>query len=336
MPAPPVALRRGLLACACALAVLALAPRPALAAPSAATTVAASVVANARTLIGAPYAYIGDDPTAGFSCIGFVHYLYAQAGISVPYDLNAAYAAGPQVKKADLQLGDLVFFGGTVWDGLSHVAIYAGDDQIIGADNYTTGVELTRLSDPYWQGHYVGATRPWAALALPAPQPSPAPPPAPAPPPVHPGETLAATTAGTMYTGPGYTYPAFDRVLPRVTLRVVRLQGSWTNVVYRGAGSDDYGWIDRRYLNSCTLIRRAVPSHAPASRSAQKLRSAVVMPSLLFLRAGPGRNRTVVAQLRAGQFVTLLGAQGSWERVRSGSVTGWALGRWLAIAPTRV
>src|SRR5579875_743450 len=147
MPLPPRrALRRALCTCACVLALLLYLPRPALAAQPIAATLAASVVADARALIGSPYAYIGDDPSTGFSCIGFVYYLYAQVGVRLPYDLNAAYAAGPRVSVADLQPGDLVFFAGTVWSGLSHVAVYAGDDGIIRADNYTTGVELTRPS----------------------------------------------------------------------------------------------------------------------------------------------------------------------------------------------
>src|SRR5690349_13708406 len=34
----------------------------------------AAIVATAQQYLGYPYAYIGDDPSTGFSCIGFVHF----------------------------------------------------------------------------------------------------------------------------------------------------------------------------------------------------------------------------------------------------------------------
>lgn len=344
------AIRRALLCCACLLALLTLTPHPAAAAPPTATiaattaatvaTAAQAVVAAARALIGSPYAYIGDDPSTGFSCIGFVHYLYAQVGVAVPYDLNAAFGAGPRVAADGLQPGDLVFFGGTVWSGLSHVAVYAGADEIIGADTYATGVELTRLSDPYWTAHYVGATRPLDALApqpAPSPQPTPSPPPTPAPTPpaspgplVYTGETLAGRTAAVVYTGPGYSYPALDRLLPRVIVRVVRRQGTWTNVVYQGPGSDDYGWVDRAYVQACAPLKTATPGHSHKSKVTRRQRTAVVMASLLFVRQGPARDRPVLARLHRGQRVALLTTRGAWAQVHLAGVTGWAFGRWLA------
>ncbi len=241
------------------------------------------VVATARSLVGSPYAYIGDDPGTGFSCIGFVHYIYAQIGINVPYDLGVAHISEPRVGFAHLQPGDLVFFSNTVWIGLSHVALYAGDGQIIGADTYTTGVEVTRLSDPYWLAHYSGATRPLAALAAtpqapqvtatprPTAAPNPTPPrptatphptptatvaPAPTPtmaPAVRVGDLLRARIAGAAYSGPGYIYPRIDRLAPRTSMRVTGMQGTWANVAYQTDGVEYDGWIDRRYLAQCIV-----------------------------------------------------------------------------------
>src|SRR5579884_2053298 len=74
---------------------------------------AAAIVATAEQYLGYPYAYIGDDPSTGFSCIGFVHFVFAQHGVYVPEDLSKAFASAPQVAQADLQPGDLVFFQNT-------------------------------------------------------------------------------------------------------------------------------------------------------------------------------------------------------------------------------
>jgi len=223
-----------------------------------------AVVALAHALLGEPYAYIGDDPSTGFSCIGFVHYLYAQAGVDVPYDLNLAYAAGRHVDAAHLQPGDLVFFSGTVWDGLSHVAVYAGDGAMIGADNYQTGVELTLLSEPYWRAHYTGATRPLAgsatipvALPIAAPIATPAPP---TPLVLHfsfqTGERLRARAAGDVYSGPGYTYQRIDRLGVGSPFDIVQVQAGWANVVYHTPDTDYYGWVDAPYLARCIVVSR--------------------------------------------------------------------------------
>ena len=111
---------------------------------------ATAIVATAEQYLGYPYAYVGDDPSTGFSCIGFVHFVFAQHGVYVPEDLSKAYASAPPVAQADLQPGDLVFFQNTVWTGISHVDLYVGDGKMIGADTFQTGVQWDALGDAYW------------------------------------------------------------------------------------------------------------------------------------------------------------------------------------------
>lgn len=252
-----VRLRRAL-ACLTLAAVLlgsALVPAARLARATASTpaAVASIVIARARSLLGAPYAHIGDDPHTGFSCIGFIHYLYAQVGIDVPYELNAAYGAHPRVDPSSLEPGDLIFFSNTVWAGLSHVALYIGGGAIIGADNVKTGVELTTLSDPYWLSHYTGATRPLAVLpgggaSFSASSPLPGLN-------VAGGEKLKSRRAGgIVYSGPDYNYPAIDRLSRGMALQVMRTQGLWTDVFYRNAGGEFAGWVDARYLVGCAIV----------------------------------------------------------------------------------
>lgn len=330
-------IRRLLLALALVIGLIALVPRSAQAVSPAvplATPATTAVIAAARALLGAPYAYIGDDPAIGFSCIGFVHYVFGRIGVYVPYNLDLAYAAGPRVR-GSLQPGDLVFFSNTVWRGLSHVALYAGDDEVIGADNFATGVELTHLSSPYWAAHYTGATRPLAGITTPL-RPIVEPPPVPAPAvTVRAGQLLSGGTTGDVYSGPGYGYQRIDHLPPRASLRVVRVAAPWADVSYRGSGSDYYGWVDSSYLAGCHAVPQPAsprPARLTAQRTARPTAPAslVVTATAMFLRSGPSTSAPILRALMHGQRVTLLERRGGWDRVRVGAVTGWAYAHWLA------
>ncbi|WP_062516150.1 C40 family peptidase [Demequina gelatinilytica] len=88
-------------------------------APSASVTAAISgsaVIAEASKYVGTPYVSGGSTP-AGFDCSGFVSYVYAQLGISLPRSSGAYYSVGTRVSNP--QPGDIIVSPG-------HVAIYAG------------------------------------------------------------------------------------------------------------------------------------------------------------------------------------------------------------------
>lgn len=98
------------------------------------------IVDIARTKIGSPYVYGAAGPNA-FDCSGFTSWVYAQAGISIPRTSQAQAAAGQRVAISDLQPGDIVVYYG----GASHVAIYAGNGQIIDALNSGSPVSYRDL-----------------------------------------------------------------------------------------------------------------------------------------------------------------------------------------------
>jgi len=228
---------------------------PVPATPGSAIPSAGTVLTTAQQYVGYPYAYIGDDPSTGFSCIGFAHYVFAQSGVYVPEELGKAYGSAPHIDENLLQPGDLVFFQNTVWDGISHVDLYVGDGKMIGADSFQTGVQWDNLDDSYWQDHYLGATRPLSnptgTLLDPSATQTPSGPSL--TPPNGPtlavavGATLSPKGTATVYSGPAASYAALDTVKPETTLTTVQTQGQWVNVSYDGG--DQYGWVRGRDLD---------------------------------------------------------------------------------------
>ncbi len=88
-----------------------------------------AVLEIAARYVGVPYAAGGSTPEA-FDCSGFVSYVYAQLGISLPHSSSGIKAAGTVVSRADALPGDLIWSPG-------HISIYAGgNDQI---DSPTAG-----------------------------------------------------------------------------------------------------------------------------------------------------------------------------------------------------
>lgn len=96
--------------------------------------------------MGAPYVWAAGGPGA-FDCSGLVMWAYAQAGISLPHYSGAQYAMTTRISRAQLQPGDLVFWGGA---GSEHVAIYIGGNQLLHTYRPGIGVTITQL-DGWWK-----------------------------------------------------------------------------------------------------------------------------------------------------------------------------------------
>ena len=110
------------------------------------------VVGIAMQYLGTPYRWGGASPS-GFDCSGFVMYVFAQVGISLPHNAAAQYGYGSSVSRDQLQPGDVVFF-----NGLGHNGIYVGGGSFIHSPHTGDVVKISSLSG-WYASTYVGARR---------------------------------------------------------------------------------------------------------------------------------------------------------------------------------
>jgi cell wall-associated NlpC family hydrolase len=109
------------------------------------------VVGIARQQLGKPYVWGAAGPNS-FDCSGLMMYCYAQMGISLPHSSAAQIGSGQFVSQANLEPGDLVFFGSPI----HHVGMYIGSGLMIHAPH---SGDVVKVSSAF-RGDYAGASRP--------------------------------------------------------------------------------------------------------------------------------------------------------------------------------
>lgn len=108
------------------------------------------IVSIAESLVGSPYRYGGSSPTKGFDCSGLVYYTHQQLDITVPRTTKQQSRHRPAKNLASAKPGDILFFR-IYGNSVSHVGIYAGNDQFIHAPKSGKYVSYASINEPYWR-----------------------------------------------------------------------------------------------------------------------------------------------------------------------------------------
>lgn len=125
--------------------------------PDRSQNMGARAAAVALQQVGVPYLY-GGSTTRGFDCSGLVQYSYGRAGKNVPRTTGQLWSATSTVRRADLQIGDLIFF--SIEGKMSHVGMYIGDQQFVHAPSSGKTVTVGRLTSAYYSSAFIRAGRP--------------------------------------------------------------------------------------------------------------------------------------------------------------------------------
>jgi cell wall-associated NlpC family hydrolase len=112
---------------------------------------AARAVALAKTQLGVPYLWAGDDPSTGFDCSGLLEWAWRGVGKVLPHSAELMYQVTRRMAVADLQPGDFIFYGSPI----HHVSMYVGGGQMIEAPHTGAFVRIASI----YRSDLVGAGR---------------------------------------------------------------------------------------------------------------------------------------------------------------------------------
>jgi len=112
--------------------------------------------------LGKPYQWGGTSPKTGFDCSGLVWYAYKDlVKFKIPRTANEMYHLrdAASIKRDQLEKGDLVFFRINGRGTADHVGVYLGGGKFIQSPRTGKDIQVSALSEDYWQEHYIGARR---------------------------------------------------------------------------------------------------------------------------------------------------------------------------------
>ncbi|MGZ8547753.1 MAG: C40 family peptidase [Sulfuricurvum sp.] len=115
------------------------------------------VLARAKEFLGTPYGF-GNKNAVQTDCSGFTQQVFRQFGVSLPHSAAEQASLGIYVDTNDLQVGDLMFYQ-TYKKEPSHVAIYAGNGQIIHASYRNKQVQYDTIDKGYYKQRFMYAKR---------------------------------------------------------------------------------------------------------------------------------------------------------------------------------
>jgi len=113
--------------------------------------------AGIREFLGVPYLW-GGNTKEGMDCSAFVKHVYTIYGIDLPRTSILQSKLGMEIPKHALLPGDLVFFGDTLKDSVTHVGIYMGSNKLANATT-SQGIKYSDLDEPFFFSTYLFAKR---------------------------------------------------------------------------------------------------------------------------------------------------------------------------------
>ena len=116
-----------------------------------------SIVATAESYIGVEYSWGGTSKKKGFDCSGLTMAVYQMNGLNMPRSSRDQYNAGIPVSRGQMKKGDLVFFKTSQGQKISHVGIYAGNQEFIHAPGKDKKIRKDSLVSGYYRNRFVGA-----------------------------------------------------------------------------------------------------------------------------------------------------------------------------------
>ena len=112
------------------------------------SSAAQAIVDTAMAQLGVPYVWGGSSPETGFDCSGLVYYAYGQHGYSLNRVAQSMYYNGVDVDLNDLQPGDILLFGSSIYN-IWHAALYIGNGNFIHAPYSGAVVSIQSISSTY-------------------------------------------------------------------------------------------------------------------------------------------------------------------------------------------
>ncbi|MNB97719.1 Murein DD-endopeptidase MepS/Murein LD-carboxypeptidase precursor [compost metagenome] len=121
-----------------------------------------SVVNFGKNYMGTPYKFgASTSTTKVFDCSSFMKHIFKKYNVSLPRTAAAQSKVGTAVSKANLRVGDLVFFSSgsrATGKNVTHVAVYAGNGKILHTYG-KPGVTVSDLNSGTWKKTYLKARR---------------------------------------------------------------------------------------------------------------------------------------------------------------------------------
>ncbi len=115
------------------------------------------LVETAKGFIGIPYRY-GGKSAKGMDCSGLIGRIYTEAlGMKLPRTTRGLFNSSFQIKSAEAQPGDLVFFR-TDGPRIDHVGMMINRYEFIHASS-SAGVVISDFKDDYYRKRFSGVRR---------------------------------------------------------------------------------------------------------------------------------------------------------------------------------